>query len=332
MSTSYPSSKTDGKPFVSIVVPIYNGASFIPLCLESIICQDVDFGYEIICVNDGSTDNSSEICKKYSQRYPFIRLIEQNNGGVTAARQSGVMASVGEWICFVDIDDIMPKNALKLLANDCSDEYDIIVGEMISETTPQVMSNREYRKKIICGEVAGSPCAKLYRKALFTPETLSINRSIVYGEDMIMNIRLAFHTEKPVRFIGKIVYTYIRNTSSASHTFKKTAEYEDMFADTLKLSIPEDLRSDQDYAFARILCKINGWRGMNFLSFSIKENRETQFYKNLVSEIKEYAYPLSWQNRIHIYGKSVFSRAIAIVLDLLPIVKYKISSRLHSGK
>lgn len=199
---------------------------------------------------------------------------------------------------------------------------------MLSESRPREMQNREFRKKIICSKVSTSPCGKLYRRSIFQSGSLDIPRQIIYGEDMIMNIRLAFQTEKPVRFIGKVVYYYIRNANSASHSFKKTADYEELFAEILRLSIPEPFRRDKDYIFARIACKINGWRGMNFLRMSTDENRETEFYRNLIAEIKETNYPIGWQNRIHVFGKSMPLRAIAIALNLMPIVKYKIIYKL----
>ena len=78
---------------ISVIVPVYNVEKYLPGCLDSIMCQSVK-PYEVICVNDGSTDGSSMILEEYAQRYPSIKVIEQENGGLSAARNSNRGLSV----------------------------------------------------------------------------------------------------------------------------------------------------------------------------------------------------------------------------------------------
>ena len=97
---------------VSIIIPVYNSASFLAECLDSIINQTYS-NIEIICINDGSTDNSLSIIKKYSQYDKRIRFYTQKNGGQSAARNTGLKMAKGEFISFVDSDDIIDVNTVK---------------------------------------------------------------------------------------------------------------------------------------------------------------------------------------------------------------------------
>lgn len=89
---------------ISVIVPIYNADRYLERCLSSIIGQTYK-NLEIICVDDGSTDNSLAICNKYSLLDNRIKVIHKNNGGVTSARKAGMKIASGEWVGFVDSDD-----------------------------------------------------------------------------------------------------------------------------------------------------------------------------------------------------------------------------------
>ena len=113
------------KPLVSIIVPIYNTAEYLDECIRSVLSltyQDV----ELILVNDGSTDDSGDICMRYADR-SNIQYIVQENQGVSAARLRGVEEAGGEWLMFVDADDILPRDAVELLVSK-TEGSDIVVG------------------------------------------------------------------------------------------------------------------------------------------------------------------------------------------------------------
>ena len=97
--------------FLSFVVPVYNAAQYLPECLDSLLAQDIS-DYEIICVNDGSRDASSEILGQYAAQHGNIRVINQENGGVVSARNAGLAAAQGDYIWFVDADDFLLPNIL----------------------------------------------------------------------------------------------------------------------------------------------------------------------------------------------------------------------------
>ena len=100
--------------FLSIIVPVYNGARYLGSCLDSLLEQDIE-DYEILCVDDGSTDGSAGIADGYAQAHGNVRVIHQENAGVCAARNAGAAAARGDYIWFVDCDDLLAPNCLAAL-------------------------------------------------------------------------------------------------------------------------------------------------------------------------------------------------------------------------
>ena len=101
---------------LSVIVPVYNLENYISVTLESCLRQDIPSDeYEIICINDGSADKSEEIISQYTEKYPNIRLYTQANAGVSAARNKGIDLANGKYIWFVDGDDIIADNCLKVI-------------------------------------------------------------------------------------------------------------------------------------------------------------------------------------------------------------------------
>ena len=121
---------------LSFIVPVYNVAPYLRKCVDSLLAQDYD-DYEIILVDDGSTDDSPQICDEYarmsqesrvkSQELPCIRVIHQVNAGLSAARNTGIKDAKGEYICFVDSDDYWEENVLGSLMEQVErDDLDVL--------------------------------------------------------------------------------------------------------------------------------------------------------------------------------------------------------------
>lgn len=115
-------------PFFSIIIPVYNVEKYLAACLDSVLNQDFT-DFEIICVNDGSTDASDAILKDYQKRDSRICIITQKNRGLSEARNTGIENACGKYICFVDSDDMLSKGALRVLWNAVQHDKEIqIVG------------------------------------------------------------------------------------------------------------------------------------------------------------------------------------------------------------
>ena len=314
----------DKKPIISIIIPVFNAASYLPECLKSVVTQDFPLPYEIICVNDGSTDESLKILQSFSNNHSNLKIINQQNSGAAAARKKGVESSMGEWITFVDADDTLNNDALKVLYGDGRKDFDIIIAEIFKEGKPRIYDIEEFRINMIRGNITNYPFAKLFRRELFNESVWDIPKEIVMGEDMLMNVKLSFMAKKPVLYTGKIVYRYNRVSSSISHSFKRTPEYEALFHELLKRSLPEDYRNNEEFTNARIASKINAWNYMNLYNLSTQNNRESEFYKDLMKEVEESGYPLNFKERLQLRGYSFPLRTITIFLNILHLLNVRI--------
>lgn len=109
------------QPRISVIVPVYNVWRYVGQCMHTLVNQTVGQPYEVVVVNDGSTDHSRGILRWFEERYPFVRVIDQENAGVSAARTAGLRAARGEYVCFVDSDDYVSENYLERLLLACTE-------------------------------------------------------------------------------------------------------------------------------------------------------------------------------------------------------------------
>lgn len=201
---------------ISIIIPIYNAEKYLSNCIRSIISQTYK-NIEIICVNDGSTDRSLEVIESFRDKR--IKILLQENCGVTEARKNGVKNSSGNWIVFSDADDLMPIRAIETLA-DNSEECAIVIGQVEFygnfkwpyRKEDVIWTKKQSLKRIITGQMHCGPISKLFLKLLFDEKTFDIPADFVLGEDKIMNLNLVSNVSagKKIRQIPDVVYTYIQ--------------------------------------------------------------------------------------------------------------------------
>ena len=131
-------------PLVSIIIPVYNSENFIPKCLDTILNQETKYDYEVICINDGSKDHSGEILKQYQDKYPERLIVfEQENQGISAARNKGIILANGEYVGFIDNDDTVAPDYIEHILHraketeadivQCGYSNNTINGELLSE-------------------------------------------------------------------------------------------------------------------------------------------------------------------------------------------------------
>lgn len=99
---------------ISVIIPVYNQEKYVGKCIRSVLCQSFQ-DFEIIIVNDGSTDESLKICRRYANKDSRISIIDKKNAGVSQARKDGVLKACGKYVCFLDSDDYLASNALEVL-------------------------------------------------------------------------------------------------------------------------------------------------------------------------------------------------------------------------
>lgn len=193
-------------PVVSIVVPVFNAENYLGRLLDSVKKQTFQ-DYELILVNDGSSDKSAEIIEEYRERDPRIHVINQENSGAAAARNRGIEESHGKYLTFLDADDAIEADMLQVMVDNayehqselvvCGIYTDIIEkGQVVSSATmsapDQVVKGnytiREYTIKTMDKSIMYSPCNKLYVTSIIRNHSLLMRTDIDIGEDLVFNL------------------------------------------------------------------------------------------------------------------------------------------------
>lgn len=213
-------------PKISVVVPIYNKEKYLHRCINSILSQTFT-DFELLLIDDGSTDNSGIICDKYAQENKCVRVFHKKNGGVSSARNMGLDKSKGEWITFVDSDDWIKPDYLKnFLLNDaqlivCAHETNEVSSEMIIND-------------MLFDRVAWTTWGKLYKtEVLKKCNPFSLPRDLNIGEDLISNIIYCNNINK-VKYVENDGYYYCVNNDSLTKTRKWSIDYETKFLSYVK--------------------------------------------------------------------------------------------------
>lgn len=282
----------DRQPKIAVIVPVYKVEAFLPECIESILEQTfTDFC--VVLVDDGSPDNCGKICDEYASKDPRITVVHQVNGGVTKARAVGVATAVKtDYIAFVDSDDSLPPTALEDLYAQMDDKYDIVVGSYDRNTKQYVdeeIDKAIFAQRILSSDINSAPYSKLFRRELFDEETFNTPRDFVMGEDLIMNLRLAFACTRSIKVMPHCVYHYRDVATGVMNTFKYTLPYlEDSYM-LKKKAIPEEYRRQcMPACFKNIMLfthlifehyvRERRWERIYFQELLLKDMRRYRFY------------------------------------------------------
>ena len=229
----------------SIVVPIYNVEDYLKECLDSILIQTFK-DYELILVNDGSTDNSGDIADKYASKYKNIHVIHKENGGLSSARNAGINKAIGDYLLFIDSDDLLvSEDALFDMIPFLKDNDVILLGFekfYYDKTTAPVVPNVDIslRDKNIDDKIVGliksnvfvtSACNKCISRQYFINNNLYFKEGIL-SEDIEWSTRLLLSVNS-IDFTNKPYYYYrqsregsISTTVSQKHIFDITKSIE----------------------------------------------------------------------------------------------------------
>ncbi len=234
---------------LSIIVPMYNVANYLVKCLDSLLEQDLSWSdYEIILVNDGSTDNCGEIAQQYADKYTNINFISQENRGLSEARNAGIKQANGSYILFVDSDDYLQPNTLGALLGQAErDNLDVLrfryqnvkeSGEVFAPYKDMTNYN-DYSAVPTDGltflnERMGNQCyvvqflvkAEIVRQELFTPG--------IYFEDTDWTPRMLLRAKR-VASVNSIVYNYLWREGSITLSQKDIAKMRKQLNDKLNI-------------------------------------------------------------------------------------------------
>lgn len=223
-------------PFFSVILPIYNVAPYLERCIQSVLEQDMK-DYEIILVNDGSTDNSPEICDRYAQEYAFIKVVHKENGGLSSARNAGFAHASGQYIWWIDSDDWIESGALRHIYNACDSQPDLVKfnfyrfsdkkGRFVTNLEPgnydAAMMKSVVQEKAFCeaGKFSLSAWSHVYRREFLLAHNLSfVSERVIGSEDYLFNL-CAFLKAESLIMIPQLLYVYALRSQSLSQSYQK---------------------------------------------------------------------------------------------------------------
>ena len=271
---------------ISVIVPVYNVEKYLEECLDSIKNQTFN-DIEVILVNDGSTDNSLEICERYCSQDPRFHLINQENKGQSIARNIGVAESRGELIVFIDSDDIVKIDLLEKLINYISDGIDIVecnktenfecLNEEEKEIKIKDFESNEALYQCFNYKISWSPVAKLYRREIV--EKVPFLENLIYEDFYTGIVSLKYiHKMRKINYIG---YYYRYHTSSTMNQ-----KYSEKNLDIFKVGekLLEDFREDNWLPYVGNMLFLVGIG--HFKKYQIKV--EHQYYQLYIDAINKY--------------------------------------------
>jgi len=311
---------------VSVIIPVYNAEKYLAECVQSLISQTLR-ECEFIFVNDGSRDGSQAIVERFHREDSRIRLINQDNAGVSAARNAGVAAARGEYIGFVDADDWVKADMYETLYQAARRfECDVVFSDYFGEMDGRVIQERSnfpagklLEKGYICKEILpvflesdrlNSVCNKIYRKEVIRACRIAFPTGIALGEDGLFNMRALCAIDKAcyVEYAG---YYYRETAGSATRKNKEQEHYFDRALQVYVEPLPDDFKTALHHV-------------------DIQSLRAKKFIRSCISLIHLYYGP---SNPVHFYQKiayvrkmihhSVFQQALA---------NYPPAARLNNGR
>ena len=291
-------------PKLSVIVPVYNTEKYLRECIDSILAQTFT-DFELILVDDGSTDGSGAICDEYAEKDPRIQVIHQENGGVTRARKAAMRIAAGSWISFIDSDDwISPDMFAAMLEKASNSKAQIVICDavlefsnksqiaetladegfcdkatMVQQIYPTMIMSFEHRRP----GMAGWLCNKIFERSLLEKVFWSVEDSFVFSEDALCCYAALLESEN-IYIYRKPLYHYRQHTDSAMHQYNGTKRYVNLLRsykaheDLLKMHGSAYLDQLQDFIAVNTITNLR-----NVLLY----NRETPLGMRL-SQAKEF--------------------------------------------
>lgn len=236
---------------ISVIIPVYNGEKYISKCLKSLLVQTYS-NFEVIVIDDGSKDNSLSILKVFSKKDTRIKIISQENSGVSSSRNRGILAAKGKYITFVDIDDYVSSDYLLNLKNNMHDSIQIVISNAVDvDSNGKILHDKKLirEEKTLTSEqimkeifleinTFGTCWGNLYLTEICKENLFNTNFSIC--EDLLFLNNYLSNIENGI-IINDNIYYYVTHSSSTVHQnfntnredeFKACLELIDKYKDT----------------------------------------------------------------------------------------------------
>lgn len=212
---------------LSVIIPVYNVEKYLPHCLESVLIQ-ADNNIEVIAINDGSIDKSPEILDQYATQYPSLKIINQPNQGVSAARQKGITVAHGKYILLLDADDFLEASSLSILYKKAIEaDADMVLMDYYTynpddqkKTYIQQISIHQYSqasllKQMFCAERAWAVWSYIAKKELHETIKYNLVSDLSIGEDAVYTTQIVLAAHK-ITSINKPLINYVSRPDSVT--------------------------------------------------------------------------------------------------------------------
>ena len=231
---------------LSIIVPVYKVEKYLAQCVDSILAQTLK-DYEIILVDDGSPDNCGKICDDYAEKHSNIRVIHKVNGGLTAARQTGMQAAQGKYVAFVDSDDWIDPEMFRILVDQAEEHSaDISCGSFVFEyedhcepyqtivssgvykgaQMDELRADAIYSVEKMAQGIAPSVCTKVFLRETAMEPFMSRTDKVSFGEDALFTYPTMFKANCVVVNNDLCAYHYRQWGSSMTHKYSDKYFYD----------------------------------------------------------------------------------------------------------
>lgn len=290
---------------ISVIIPAYNVEKTLRRCLNSFLAQSFE-EYEIILIDDGSTDKTKEICDEYQLKDARVKVIHTSNQGVSQARERGIREAKGMYSIHADGDDwVEPDMLSQLYAEAMKHNADLVIADYYLETDkqtycaqqPSVMQGKNIICDILSGKMHGSTWNKLIRHQLYEEHKIHFPKDINFCEDALTIIKLLMHAQR-IAYLPKAYYHYIYNPQSITRfTSREKFEERKLYIAQIKqlLTAPFFYKSIQE-TLLRI--KIDAYYSKLFTAKELKqlypENNKYIIYSTYSLNLKILILLTSW--------------------------------------
>ena len=281
---------------LTVVIPVYNVEKYLKRCIESILIQEWK-NYDILLVDDGSTDSSPQICDDYAKVYDFISVIHKKNGGLSEARNTGISHAKGDYVYFPDSDDWLEPQTFKELADVLeSQEFDIVSfnrefvkGEedtIVSDPlVTQVYEGKDaFVQMLKHSYITGFANDKIYKKSLFIDNNISFPKGKYY-EDFGTNYKLFLSAENVFATNQKYYHYLIDNPDSITQSWNEQ-KFSDMFEFYKDIFYSDFVRSrlNQEELQTSQLYYVNG---LIHILASLYKSKLDKKYIDITNQVKQ---------------------------------------------
>lgn len=229
---------------ISVIIPVYNSEKYLEKCLRSVLSQDLE-EIEVICINDGSIDNSLKILKRLKVEDERIVIVDKKNGGSSSARNAALKKARGEYCLNIDSDDWIEQGYFKAIYEKAKkNDLDILITDMIFDYQSNVKKNeikidlrlednkiisgREYIEIFFTKNIYGYTCNKLIKRELYTRNNLWYDEEIFLLEDLELLMMLSYYAKR-VGKLNKAYYHYIIGENNGSNKVNIKHLYDRIF-------------------------------------------------------------------------------------------------------